>query len=100
MLLYTLQSDQACQYSYTADQQHGDDTSNAVFASATVDIICQSGKIFYLSMFKYYEFSHQCIHVPAVGSFDGTIAKHFCMQISDAQIQGTVIGDDPTKANE
>ena len=38
-----LQDDQACQYSYTADQQHGDDTSNDIVASATVDIICQSG---------------------------------------------------------
>ena len=40
------QDDQVCQYSYTADQQHGDDTSNDLIASTTVDIICQSGKSF------------------------------------------------------
>ena len=38
-----LQDDQACQYSYSADQQHGDDTSNDIITSATVDITCQSG---------------------------------------------------------
>ena len=36
----------------------------------------------------------------AVGSYDGSVAKHFCMEISDAQIEGTIVGDDPAKTNE
>ena len=36
----------------------------------------------------------------AVGTYDGSVAKHFCMEISDAHIEGTIVGDDPTKTNE
>ena len=55
-----MQEDQACQYSYTADQQHGDDASNSVVASATVDIICQSGKIIPLSYSELSMLFHAC----------------------------------------
>ena len=98
----TLQEDQACQYSYSADQQHGDDTSNNIIASATVDIICQSGQISFFAIVKklYSELSSINALIHAVGNFNGSVAKRFCMEISDAQIEGTVVGDDPAKANE
>ena len=42
--IFCMQEDQVCQYSYTVDQQHGDDTSNNIIASASVDVICLSGE--------------------------------------------------------